>query len=109
MVGSPVMQPPTLFMTLSAADSLWLDFLQHALPDMDPPDIAAKSITELAELLATHPDLAVKQFQARWAAFWDHIVMGEGRPSGTITDYFWRIEFQERGSPHIHMLLWVEL
>lgn len=24
---------------------------------------------------------------------------------GDIADYFWRIEFQKRGSPHVHMLL----
>jgi len=34
--------------------------------------------------------------------------MGEGRPLGTIVDYFWRIKFQEGGSPHIHRLLWVK-
>ena len=22
-------------------------------------------------------------------------------------DYFWRVEFQQRGSPHIHSLWWV--
>jgi len=36
---------------------------------MDPLDIAAKSKTELAEVFATHPDLAVENFHVRWAAF----------------------------------------
>ena len=27
---------------------------------------------------------------------------------GQITDYFYRVEFQQRGSPHIHGLFWVE-
>ena len=108
MVRSSLMQPPTLCMTLSAADQLWMEFLQHALPDMDPPEIAAKSKTELAEVLGTDLNLAVEHFQVRWVTFWDHIVMGEGRPLGTIVDCFWRVEFQERGSPHIHMLLCVE-
>lgn len=27
---------------------------------------------------------------------------------GKIVDYFFRVEFQQRGSPHIHMLLWIE-
>lgn len=27
---------------------------------------------------------------------------------GKIVDYFFRVEFQQRGSPHIRMLLWIE-
>ena len=26
---------------------------------------------------------------------------------GSIQDFFYRVEFQHRGSPHIHMLVWV--
>ena len=33
---------------------------------------------------------------------------GESKPLGEITDFFWRIEFQKRGSPHVHGLLWVK-
>lgn len=29
-------------------------------------------------------------------------------PLGKIEDFFYRVEFQQRGSPHIHMLLWIE-
>ncbi len=25
-----------------------------------------------------------------------------------VTDYFYRVEFQARGSPHTHALFWVE-
>jgi hypothetical protein len=27
---------------------------------------------------------------------------------GKITDYFYRVEFQQRGAPHIHCLFWIE-
>ena len=36
------------------------------------------------------------------------ILNGDGKPSGEILDYFWRVEFQQRGSPHIHSLWWVK-
>ncbi len=26
---------------------------------------------------------------------------------GEIADHFWRVEFQRRGSPHVHMILWI--
>ena len=27
---------------------------------------------------------------------------------GEVVDYFWRVQFQLRGSPHIHSLWWVK-
>ena len=30
------------------------------------------------------------------------------KPISEIVDYFWRIEFQLRGSPHVHSLFWVK-
>lgn len=29
-------------------------------------------------------------------------------PIGKINDYFYRVEFQQRGSPHVHCLFWIE-
>ena len=34
----------------------------------------------------------------------NQILNGAGKPIGEIKDYFWRVEFQQRGSPHIHSL-----
>lgn len=35
--------------------------------------------------------------------------MSPAKPIGKIKDYFYyRIEFQQRGSPHVHCLFWVE-
>ena len=28
-------------------------------------------------------------------------------PLGKVKDFFYRVEFQQRGSPHIHMLVWI--
>jgi len=27
---------------------------------------------------------------------------------GHVADYFWRIEYQARGAPHVHMILWIK-
>ena len=35
------------------------------------------------------------------------VLRNDVMPVGQITDYFYRVEFQQRGSPHIHMLIWV--
>lgn len=34
--------------------------------------------------------------------------MNSGQPLGTISDWFYRVEYQQRGSPHIHMLIWLD-
>jgi hypothetical protein len=51
---------------------------------------------------------AARHFDHRWHVFQKFIFNHPSRPLGHIIDYFWRVEFQQRGSPHVHMLLWVE-
>lgn len=36
------------------------------------------------------------------------VLKSDCQPLGKIVDFFFRVEFQQRGSPHIHMLLWIE-
>lgn len=35
-------------------------------------------------------------------------LMSNVSPLGSISDWFYRVEYQQRGSPHIHMLLWIK-
>ncbi len=34
--------------------------------------------------------------------------MSPSQPIGKIVDHFYRVEFQQRGSPHVHCLFWIE-
>lgn len=34
--------------------------------------------------------------------------MSPSHPIGKIKDYFYRVEFQQRGYPHVHCLFWIE-
>ena len=34
--------------------------------------------------------------------------MSDIAPLGKIKDWFYRVEYQQRGSPHIHMMLWLD-
>ena len=40
--------------------------------------------------------------------FQKHILNGKYRTLREVEDYWWRVEFQARGSPHIHALLWIK-
>ena len=52
--------------------------------------------------------IVAHQFSHRFQAFIIIIFNGASKPIGEIKDYFWRFEFQQRGSPYIHSLWWVE-
>ena len=36
------------------------------------------------------------------------VIKGTGQPIGELLDFFWRIEFQLRGSPHVHSMWWIK-
>lgn len=42
-------------------------------------------------------------FERRFDALMKHALLKGIQPLRRITDYFARVEFQNRGSPHIHM------
>ena len=36
------------------------------------------------------------------------VILSDAKPLGTVIHYFYRIEFQQRGSPHAHGVLWIK-
>lgn len=42
-------------------------------------------------------------FNRRYKYLLNDVILGKDQPFGQIQDYFGRIEFQNRGSPHMHM------
>ena len=47
-------------------------------------------------------------FQHRLEAFFSQYLLSDAHPLGHITDYVIKNEFQMRGLPHAHCLLWVK-
>ena len=47
-------------------------------------------------------------FDHRVQEFLNTVLKSNCQPIGKVQDYFYRVEFQQRGSPHIHMLVWIE-
>ncbi|XP_078586291.1 uncharacterized protein LOC144868192 [Branchiostoma floridae x Branchiostoma japonicum] len=99
---------PTWFVTLSANDHHWSDLYTvlaktSASQNIIHPDNLTNS--QKAQLLATNPITAARHFQHRFQTFFNTYLRKE-QALGKITDFFYRIEWQDRGSPHVHMLLW---
>ncbi|XP_048257841.1 uncharacterized protein LOC125383536 [Haliotis rufescens] len=64
--------------------------------------------SEKCFVLRKNPVTAARMFDQRFHCFLKEVIMSPAEPIGKIKDYFYRVEFQHRGSPHTHCLFWVE-
>ncbi|XP_064625952.1 uncharacterized protein LOC135486782 [Lineus longissimus] len=101
---------PTWFVTFSAADLRWPEVLHALLLNSSDPkrNIEDLSFQEKSKLLQENPVLAARMFDHRVHVLFHQLLLSKAEPLGKVVDYFWRTEFQCRGSPHIHCLLWIE-
>jgi hypothetical protein len=63
---------------------------------------------ERNEVLRIHPVLAARITEARVIGMFRDVYNGKSKPFGEVTEYWARIEFQARGTPHVHFLLWIK-
>ena len=103
---------PTWFMSLSSADTRW-SFLLKALSQLDgiilsDEEVAKLSWNEKTKLVQKDPITCSRIFDERVRKFIQIFLKSSHDPVGHVTDYFYRVEFQQRGSPHIHMLVWID-
>lgn len=100
---------PTWFCSFSSADMRWNNLLYSILKQ----EGRTQTLEELqwadrCELLRRNPVTAARMFDFRWHCFLREVLMSASHPIGKIKDYFYRVEFQQRGSPHVHCLFWIE-
>lgn len=101
--------PPQIFLTLGGADLYWYDLFYAIDPIRfaSPDDLKKLSRAERVELLNQYPVVAAEHFAHRLRALLSFL--DKAQPLGyPLRDYFVRIEFQARGSPHAHILLWLD-
>ena len=104
---------PNLFLTMSAAESHWSDLLrmlvQRETNTVVPlEDVEALSRTEINKLLTRNVVHVNTHFSSRmkilYGAFKKSTILSKYK----VDDHFFRIEFQQRGAPHVHSLLWLK-
>ena len=96
---------PTWFLTLSAADMQWPDVIQTIARQYGTvyteEDIASFEVSGSgkiqSQLLGTSSIVSTQIF-----------LKSKAHPLGELVDYAIRIEFQARGSPHAHTILWIK-
>ena len=101
---------PTWFMTLSCADLRWPDLFQIIArtqgKDISDDEVDKLSYKEKCDMLNLNPVVVAKHFQYRVETFFKEVLLSKANPIGKIVNYAFRIEFQMRGSPHLHALIW---
>uniref|UniRef100_A0A669ED35 ATP-dependent DNA helicase n=2 Tax=Oreochromis niloticus TaxID=8128 RepID=A0A669ED35_ORENI len=99
---------PQFFVTFSAAEMRWPEVIQAIKRQQgEEVDFEALDWSEKCEILRSNPVTTMRMFDKRVEALFRDLLFSPAQPLGEIIDYFYRVEFQHRGSPHIHMLLWI--
>ena len=62
-----------------------------------------------SDLIQKDPVTCARNFEHMVQLFIRDVIKNDVQPIGEIADYFYRVEFQQRGSPHIHGLFWVKM
>ncbi|XP_078340715.1 uncharacterized protein LOC111117892 [Crassostrea virginica] len=100
---------PTWFCSFSAAEFRWDEIISSILHQMNddrkPCDL---DWSDKSEILRSNPVTVARMFEHRFHIFQRNVIMSPAKPIGNIIDFFVRVEFQQRGSPHMHCLYWVE-
>lgn len=103
---------PTFFITLSAAEARWnelLKILKKLVDGVDATDdnIINMTYSEKCRLIRSDPVTCSRYFDYRLRELLKCLKNGVFGPY-ELTHYYWRIEFQHRGSPHAHGIYWLK-
>jgi hypothetical protein len=103
------------FITLSAAETRWPELLVTLKKilkneEISEEDAAHLTFEEKADMIRSDPVTCMRNFDHRFRALLNLILKPEGGIFAPykLKDWFSRLEFQMRGSPHSHGLYWVE-
>ena len=104
--------PPTWFLTLSADDLGWDDLAialsKRSFRNLDEQKAFLAGLTkeQRRQMMLNNQVTTARHFANRLKHFWHWMTESVDKPLGDLVDWFWRIEFQCRGSPHCHSVLW---
>jgi len=65
-------------------------------------------MTSVILIRTQNPVLTAQHFQFRVETFFKQIILHKQSPLTLVENYAIKVEFQFRGSPHVHCFLWVK-
>ena len=100
---------PTWFCSFSAAEMRWPEIFESILKQRnDKRNVEDLTLSEKWDILKQNPITVSRMFNYRFETFLKKVILSNANPIGKVKDYFYRVEFQQRGSPHTHCLFWIE-
>jgi hypothetical protein len=92
---------PTWFMSLSAAETRWIDLLRTLGNLLEKNQYSDEEIlnfdwTKKSDLIKSDPVTCVRFFDHRIHTFIHNVLLSPHNPIGKVRDYFYRVEFQQR-------------
>ena len=61
---------------------------------------------DIGKLCTEDPISVSRKFSLKFHAFF-RIIIQKGAVLGTVDHFYWKKEYQARGAPHYHILLWI--
>ena len=100
--------PASLFCSFSSAETKRNHLLRILGNLIDHKNYSEEELNNLTwddrcHLIQSDPVTCAKHFD-----FQQDVLTSELVPVGKVKDWFYRVEYQQRGSPYIHMLIWLE-
>ena len=104
---------PTFFVTFSAAENHWHDLIKKLGKLIDNRDYTHDEIENMSKkekqrLITADPITCARHFNHRTRILFSDFLKSAQGPLGEMKEFFYRVEFQHRGSPHLHCLLWIK-
>ena len=92
---------PMIFLTLSCSEYSSPDIAEYLHKVNNVP-----STYNIGRLCTEDPLSVSRQFSYKFKSFFK-IVVRNNAILGTVDHYYWKKEYQARGAPHYHILLWI--
>ncbi|CAB4033998.1 Hypothetical predicted protein, partial [Paramuricea clavata] len=103
----------SLFCSFSSAETQWTHLLRifgKLVDNKTYTDTELENLNweEKSRLIQSDPVTCARHFDYQVHKFLQNFLLSSAAPLGKIADWFYRVEYQQKGSPHIHMLIWLE-
>ena len=107
---------PSIFLTLSCAEFDWPELLKEILETVYRKKVCQKDIDDLSpaeknRIISENVVQSTMHFQKRIDKLFSlmkYDFFDGSTESYHASSYFYRIEFQQRGAPHVHSLVWLK-
>lgn len=99
---------PMFFAAFSAAGMRCPEIIE-AIKKQQGETVSATDLDWITkcDILRSNPLTVIRMFEKRVEALMRDLILSPAQPIGEVVDYFYRVEFQARGSAHIHCLFWI--